>query len=884
MSVQKETTKDTGKKVKGPHVPAWEKTMNIACYLSDPPKSFDAFKSLIVGLNTCRLAHSLRENPVICEDWIKDFWDNSTARKGDSVIMSKVRGTEVSISEQDIREVLLFGDAADDPIEYSKEKVMEVLIKMSYEGATPPPTIKKLLHPYWRMLAHVYLVCISGNKSGLDKLTLKQTSAVVSLVEGWKYNYSKSVFDDMFVNVKTLNEKYWYKFPRFIQMILEKKYPKLPVTVKTYDAKMMNHSVFTWINQKSRENVGVKYENKRALTKFGNFAEIQEAVPTQINAIVAEEHDVEIVEPPVGTQEPIENVDLTGIESEEDVRDDRTMEDEEKDEYVHESETEIETMNENPTAETILVSPPHVESITEATVDDRLLEDPVADLQPRKRSRRDPRLSGEINVQVTPEISNPFDTSQPKINYTPSELNPKIIDFILDDRSAMYMPAPKPGEGSSSGPSDADVIRAAELLQAAAAQVEMGAKSKQAEVFESAETVESSDSDDIFEENETTILMRRISTLEEDKIFKDAQIASLMEELVVKNQKINELETNLGELSAVVMDIKQKLQGKFPKEFADPPKETTAEEREQQRKEHEDAMNRYYESTPRTANQKPRKRMVIMRNVGAERNLEFGDQPDRYVITTEKKTKGNRSGIVSWAYNDEKGMFIVLRKNNEVEYYESSEDFNSWTPVDLRELSNAGFHDQVKNPHCKIGFNFYKKLQQQARVNFKDMKLAESKIVEDAEVLDPATGKPYKTVEWPATKQANTVPLLKELPDNTLKGFKFWVYDQVSGQAVIVCDDVEYRFIDTRDLMCFGENDINLLAKSQIQSDPEYEVCAKGWTGAVAQIINLKLWSGQRSRVETQLFGPYVGRSIPILPELRRKQKERARKQKRKQQ
>ncbi|MFS8009308.1 hypothetical protein Hanom_Chr14g01283201 [Helianthus anomalus] len=46
--------------------------------------------------------------------------------------------------------------------------------------------------------------------------------------------------------------------------------------------------------------------------------------------------------------------------------------------------------------------------------------------------------------------------------------------------------------------------------------------------------------------------MRRITVLEEDKIFKDAQIASLMEELVVKNQKINDLETNLGALSAVV--------------------------------------------------------------------------------------------------------------------------------------------------------------------------------------------------------------------------------------------------------------------------------------------------------------------------------------------
>ncbi|KAM0043285.1 hypothetical protein Hdeb2414_s0010g00339461 [Helianthus debilis subsp. tardiflorus] len=206
---------------------------------------------------------------------------------------------------------------------------MEVLVKMSYEGAVPPPTIKKLLHPYWRFLAHIYLVCISGNKSGLDKLTLKQTSAVVSVVEGWNYNYSKSVFDDMLVNVKTLNEKYWYQFPRFIQMILEKKYSKLLVTIKTYDVKMMNHLVFTWINQRSRENVGIMYQNKQNLEKFGDFCEIQEEAPAQINAIVAEEHDVEIIEAPVGVQEPIENVDLTGIESEEDVVDDRMIDDEE---------------------------------------------------------------------------------------------------------------------------------------------------------------------------------------------------------------------------------------------------------------------------------------------------------------------------------------------------------------------------------------------------------------------------------------------------------------------------------------------------------------------------------------------------------------------------
>ncbi|KAM0029402.1 hypothetical protein Hdeb2414_s0018g00525281 [Helianthus debilis subsp. tardiflorus] len=342
---------------------------------------------------------------------------------------------------------------------------MGVLEKMSYEGACPPPTIKKLLHPYWRFLAHIYLVCISGNKSWLDKLTLSQTSGVVSVVEGWKYNYSKNVFDDMSANVKTINEKYWYKFPRFLQQILEKKYLKLPITVKTVDT---------------------KYQNKKKLEKFGAFAEIQVEVLAKIDAIVAEEHDAEIIEAPVGTQEPVENVDLTSVESEEDIADDRMVDDEEVNDDVDEAEPEIhaESLTAEPeyVNEPVNMSPPHVDPVTTADTvdDDHVQEDPTTDLPPRKRSRRYPRISGEDNVgvQSTTKTTAPIDATQPKFNYIPSELNPKIIEFMANERAAMYMPVLKPGEWSSRGPSDADVLKAVELLQSAAREIEATTKSK----------------------------------------------------------------------------------------------------------------------------------------------------------------------------------------------------------------------------------------------------------------------------------------------------------------------------------------------------------------------------------------------------------------------
>ncbi|MFS8005880.1 hypothetical protein Hanom_Chr13g01242581 [Helianthus anomalus] len=95
------------------------------------------------------------------------------------------------------------------------------------------------------------------------------------------------------------------------------------------------------------------------------------------------------------------------------------------------------------------------------------------------------------------------------------------------------------------------------------------------------------------------------------------------------------------------------------------------------------------------------------------------------------------------------------------------------------------------------------------------------------------------------------------------------MYDPVTGQAVIVCANEEYRVTDVKDLMHFGENDIKLLGRTQIRSDPQCEVYAKNFTSAIAQITLLKLWSGQ----ETQIFGPYVGRHLPNTQKKQKKKR-----------
>ncbi|MFS7914527.1 hypothetical protein Hanom_Chr02g00154501 [Helianthus anomalus] len=187
-------------------------------------------------------------------------------------------------------------------------------------------------------------------------------------------------------------------------MILETKYPKLQVTVKIYVVKIMNHMVFSMLNQKSRENVKVKYENKKPLAKFGIFSEINEEQQASVNATMADEHDVEKIEAPPRSNVPVENVDLIGIESEDGEADDRMLDDTEVSENVGEGETKVNTerltVEIQNVEEPVSVSPPHTELVVIGTAEAEADEDPTTDLPPRKPSIRDSRISREENTET----------------------------------------------------------------------------------------------------------------------------------------------------------------------------------------------------------------------------------------------------------------------------------------------------------------------------------------------------------------------------------------------------------------------------------------------------------------------------------------------------
>ncbi|XP_021971392.1 uncharacterized mitochondrial protein AtMg00810-like [Helianthus annuus] len=86
-------------------------THNQEGYLAPPPeKHKKLYTSLIKGLNSCRIVHALRENRVVYESLVQEFW--KTARfdalgaGGKGAIVAEIQKKSVTVTEQMIREVL----------------------------------------------------------------------------------------------------------------------------------------------------------------------------------------------------------------------------------------------------------------------------------------------------------------------------------------------------------------------------------------------------------------------------------------------------------------------------------------------------------------------------------------------------------------------------------------------------------------------------------------------------------------------------------------------------------------------------------------------------------------------------------------------------------
>ena len=83
---------------------------NLVGMMTNPTnKNHEVFISGVIGLRNCKLAYAFGVNPVIYENWIRDFWKH--AERVENTIVSNVLGTKVVIDQQCIREALHFNDS-----------------------------------------------------------------------------------------------------------------------------------------------------------------------------------------------------------------------------------------------------------------------------------------------------------------------------------------------------------------------------------------------------------------------------------------------------------------------------------------------------------------------------------------------------------------------------------------------------------------------------------------------------------------------------------------------------------------------------------------------------------------------------------------------------
>lgn len=71
---------------------------------------------------------------------------------------------------------------------------------MGYEVVFPP-TLKKLLLPYWHFLAHFFVICISGRKFSADEISLLNIGAIATLFMNPEFNFSRFVLNKMKSNL-----------------------------------------------------------------------------------------------------------------------------------------------------------------------------------------------------------------------------------------------------------------------------------------------------------------------------------------------------------------------------------------------------------------------------------------------------------------------------------------------------------------------------------------------------------------------------------------------------------------------------------------------------------------------------------------------------------
>ncbi|KAJ0542240.1 hypothetical protein HanRHA438_Chr09g0397311 [Helianthus annuus] len=283
-------------------------------------------------------------------------------------------------------------------------------------------------------------------------------------------------------------KKIFRLYPRFIQMILDNKYPELVKGPNYINLKPMGPSCFenACRNKRAKHH---NFEGKFALEKHGRFSDVVPAAPVApvppvapapppINAQIAEEHDVQLMQQVAGNEDEIEILDS---ESETGSSEEETDSESEGEIVMSDKEEDVVRKLVPMTTENLAAlllslqggdgNPPSVptagvqnaETKIEAITDDA---EEAARKKQKTDSAPDDNLSGpSTDPEPTPSVDPQPDPQTEDALKKKSTEDPDLYDFNFDFETTPSQPGSSSGVrfevGSSSGASDTEHEEAA---------------------------------------------------------------------------------------------------------------------------------------------------------------------------------------------------------------------------------------------------------------------------------------------------------------------------------------------------------------------------------------------------------------------------------------
>ncbi|GJS40922.1 hypothetical protein Tco_0565965 [Tanacetum coccineum] len=212
------------------------------------------FYQIVDFLEASSLRYALLVPPTIYVLHIRHFW--STARietaDGETHIIAKINGEQVTVSESSIRRKLKLKDEEG----ISDLPDTDLFENLSWMGYNIFPNQRfsfqkgQFTHQ-WKFSIHTIMQCLSPKSTAFNEFSSNIATAIVCLATNRVYNFSKMIFDGMITNIKRKGNKKFLMYPRFLEKILRmSQFGEIKHT-ETYHVPSQTAKVFTTLRVNS---------------------------------------------------------------------------------------------------------------------------------------------------------------------------------------------------------------------------------------------------------------------------------------------------------------------------------------------------------------------------------------------------------------------------------------------------------------------------------------------------------------------------------------------------------------------------------------------------------------------------------------------------------